>query len=136
MTEQPEIPGVLRRVLTGTANFMALLSEGPTTRGTHRHDYRAEIEANSGIVGPFLRHLVEEKSDGKRTLRVADAALYAEVPENALMLVVVCEAPRAEGKVTALQKGDRLYAIVVPPGNVLAVEAVKATAKQQRSPQA
>lgn len=136
MTQEPEVPGVLRRVLTGTANYLAHLSEGPTTRQAHRYDYRSEIEANSSVVGPFLRRMVEEKSDGKRTLRVADAALYAEVPENALMLVVVCDAPRAEGKVTALQKGDRLYAIVVPPGNVLAVEAVKATAKQQRPPQA
>lgn len=130
MTEQPDVPGVLRRVLTGTANLMALHSEGPTTRGTHRHDYRSELEAHSGLVGPFLRSMVEEKSDRKRTLRMADRSLFAEVPEHALLLVVVCEAPRAEGKVTALQKDDRLYAVVVPPGNVLAVEAVKATARQ------
>lgn len=131
MTTEPEVPGVLRRVLTGTANLLALHSEGPTTRGAHRYDYRGAIEANRNVVGPFLRYMVEQKSDGERTLRVADHSLFEEVPENAVMLVVVCEAPRPEGRVTALQRGDRLYAVVVPPGNVLAVEAIKVTAKQQ-----
>jgi hypothetical protein len=125
MTEQPEIAGVLRRVLTGAANLMARQTEGPTTRGTHRFDYRDAIENDRSAVAAFLRHTVEEVSDGKRTARAADRALFAEVPENAVMLVVVCDTPRAEGKVTALQRNDQLYAVEVPPGNVLAVEVSK-----------
>lgn len=135
MTQQPsvpEVPGVLRRVLTGAANLMAIHSEGPTTRGTHRYDYRTAIEADRSTVAAFIRHMVERASGGKRTARAADGSLFERVPEDAVMLIVVCDAGRAEGRVTSLQPGDQLYALVVPEGNMLAVEATKQRRQRHR----
>ena len=126
MTAQPpNVPNPLRTVLIGAARLMERHSVGISNYGMTRHHYRDTILRGPGVAFALMRHWVERESDGKYTLRLAERSLFAEVPDKAIMLLVVCEPSRPDGLVTELRPKDTLYALVVSEGRTLAIEVSK-----------
>jgi hypothetical protein len=131
-----EVPEPLRTVLVGLARVLAKheadFSGGPG--GTKRGNYGDIFNRRRRKVYEVLRWLVEKESDDKRYIRLAAASVLAgKEPRDLLMAVVVRERTADGGDrspinepITVLRRGDRLFWLIAPAGEVLGIEVVKA----------
>ena len=129
--QAPDVPEPMQTALRGAGRFMGGLSAGPSGKGTTKYDYRSWIEANRNTAYAAMRFWVEKKSEGRLTLRAANRELFARVPDDATMLMVVCSSnmpdgqARPEGRVDELAEADQLYSLSVPEGRMVALEVEK-----------
>lgn len=128
--QPPAVDEPMRTALRGAGRYMGELSAGLSGKRSMRYDYRTWLEANRGTAYAVMRYWAEEKSDGERTVRPAKRELFARVPDDAVMLMVVCSPERPEGQVTELQPEDQLYSLSVPAGRMVALELEKCRRRQ------